>query len=171
VSRPAARAQLSRLFLDRSGLQSRRGHAHDQRAVEQRADDGYIVDSLGWAYYRLGNMEEAVKQLERAIELKPEDPTIHDQLGDAYWRVGRVLEARFQWSHARPNAATNPRLAARARISRETVVPIGLAFQIAFKAVCISLIEWAVTKQFATANDIAVELYNARDVDELRNAE
>ena len=72
-----------------------------KRAVEQRADDGYIVDSLGWAYYRLGNMEEAVKQLERAVELKPEDPTINDHLGDAYWRVGRVLEAQFQWSHAR----------------------------------------------------------------------
>jgi tetratricopeptide (TPR) repeat protein len=72
-----------------------------KRSVEQRADDGYIVDSLGWAYYRLGNMEEAVKQLERAVELKPEDPTINDHLGDAYWRVGRVREARFQWSHAR----------------------------------------------------------------------
>jgi tetratricopeptide (TPR) repeat protein len=72
-----------------------------KRAVEQRADDGYIVDSLGWAYYRLGNMEEAVKQLERAVELKPEDPTINDHLGDAYWQVGRTLEARFQWSHAR----------------------------------------------------------------------
>jgi tetratricopeptide (TPR) repeat protein len=72
-----------------------------KRAVEQRADDGYIVDSLGWAYYRIGNNEEAVKQLERAVELKPEDPTINDHLGDAYWRVGRVLEARFQWSHAR----------------------------------------------------------------------
>jgi tetratricopeptide (TPR) repeat protein len=70
-----------------------------KRSVEQRADDGYIVDSLGWAYYRLGNMEEAVKQLERAVELKPEDPTINNHLGDAYWRVGRVLEARFQWSH------------------------------------------------------------------------
>jgi len=72
-----------------------------KRSVEQRADDGYIVDSLGWAYYRLGNMDEAVKQLERAVELKPEDPTINDHLGDAYWRVERVLEARFQWSHAR----------------------------------------------------------------------
>jgi tetratricopeptide (TPR) repeat protein len=56
---------------------------------------------LGWAYYRLGNYDEAVKQLERAVELKPEDPTINDHLGDGYWRVGRVLEARFQWSHAR----------------------------------------------------------------------
>ena len=72
-----------------------------KRAVEQRADDGYIVDSLGWAYYRLGNYEEAVKHLDRAVELKPEDPTINDHLGDAYWRVGRTLEAQFQWSHAR----------------------------------------------------------------------
>lgn len=72
-----------------------------RRAVEQRPDDGYIVDSLGWAYYRIGNFEEAVKHLERAIDLKPEDPTINDHLGDAYWRVGRTLEARFQWAHAR----------------------------------------------------------------------
>ncbi len=72
-----------------------------KRAVQQRPDDGYIVDSLGWAYFRLGNYEEATKELERAIELKPEDPTINDHLGDAYWRVGRELEARFQWAHAR----------------------------------------------------------------------
>jgi tetratricopeptide (TPR) repeat protein len=72
-----------------------------KRAVAQRPDDGYIVDSLGWAYYRIGNYDEAVKQLERAIELKPEDPTINDHLGDAYWRVGRTLEAKFQWAHAR----------------------------------------------------------------------
>jgi tetratricopeptide (TPR) repeat protein len=72
-----------------------------KRAVEQRPDDGYIVDSLGWAYYRIGNYEEAVKNLERAIDLKPEDPTINDHLGDAYWRIGRTLEAKFQWAHAR----------------------------------------------------------------------
>ena len=72
-----------------------------RRAVEQRPDNGYIVDSLGWAYYRIGNYEEAVKHLERAVELRPEDPTINDHLGDAYWRVGRELEAQFQWTHAR----------------------------------------------------------------------
>jgi tetratricopeptide (TPR) repeat protein len=72
-----------------------------KRAVDQRPDDGYIVDSLGWAFYRIGNFEDAVKNLERAIELKPEDPTINDHLGDAYWRVGRTLEAKFQWAHAR----------------------------------------------------------------------
>ena len=72
-----------------------------RRAVEQRPDDGYIVDSLGWAYFRTNNYDEAVKQLERAVELRPEDPTINDHLGDAYYRVGRTLEAQFQWAHAR----------------------------------------------------------------------
>ncbi|HEY1749522.1 MAG TPA: tetratricopeptide repeat protein [Xanthobacteraceae bacterium] len=72
-----------------------------RRAVEQRPDDGYIVDSLGWANFRIGNYPEAVKELERAVELKPDDPTINDHLGDAYWRVGRVLEAHFQWAHAK----------------------------------------------------------------------
>ena len=71
-----------------------------RKAVELRPDDGYIVDSLGWAYYRLGKFEEAVAELESAIALKPEDATINDHLGDAYWRVGRKLEARFQWQHA-----------------------------------------------------------------------
>jgi len=72
-----------------------------RRAVEQRPDDGYIVDSLGWAYYRLGNYDEAVKHLERAVELKPDDPTINDHLGDGYWKTGRFIEAQFQWSHAK----------------------------------------------------------------------
>jgi tetratricopeptide (TPR) repeat protein len=72
-----------------------------RRAVDQRPDDGYIVDSLGWAYYRIAKFDEAVRYLERAVELKPEDPTINDHLGDAYWRIGRTLEARFQWAHAR----------------------------------------------------------------------
>jgi len=83
------------------GIKLDEGMEMIKKAVQQRPDDGYIVDSLGWAYYRLGNYEEATKQLERAIELRPEDPTINDHLGDAYWRVGRVLEARFQWAHAR----------------------------------------------------------------------
>jgi tetratricopeptide (TPR) repeat protein len=87
-----------------------------KRAVDQRPDDGYIVDSLGWAYYRIGNFDEAVKNLERAIDLKPEDPTINDHLGDAYWRVGRTLEAKFQWAHARdlkPEAEELPKIEAK----------------------------------------------------------
>ena len=72
-----------------------------RKAVDERPNDGYIVDSLGWAYYRLGRFDEAVEQLERAAELRPEDPVINDHLGDAYWQVGRKLEATFQWNHAR----------------------------------------------------------------------
>ena len=67
------------------------------RAVELRPDDGYIVDSLGWVYFRLGEYDKAVQRLERAVELEPGDPVINDHLGDAYWRVGRQREARYQW--------------------------------------------------------------------------
>ena len=71
-----------------------------EKAVRLKPDDGYIVDSLGWAQYRLGNFDVAVKYLEQAVVLRPEDPTLNDHLGDAYWRVGREREARFQWDQA-----------------------------------------------------------------------
>lgn len=71
-----------------------------ERAVELRPNDGYIVDSLGWAMFRLGDFDDAVDTLERAVLLRPDDPTINDHLGDAYWQVGRLREARFQWAHA-----------------------------------------------------------------------
>ncbi|HXV25260.1 MAG TPA: tetratricopeptide repeat protein [Alphaproteobacteria bacterium] len=83
-----------------------RGENYDQalemlnKAVTLRPEDGYIVDSLGWVYYRLGRYEEAVQELEKAIELRPNDPVINDHLGDAYWRVGRRHEARYQWHRA-----------------------------------------------------------------------
>ena len=57
-----------------------------------------IIDSLGWAYYRLGRYDDAVRELEKAVELKAGDPVINDHLGDAYWKVGRTLEAKFQWN-------------------------------------------------------------------------
>jgi len=71
-----------------------------ERAVRLRSNDGFIVDSLGWAHYRLGAYKRAVRHLERAIVLSPYDSAINDHLGDAYWRVGRRLEARFQWQRA-----------------------------------------------------------------------
>ncbi len=71
-----------------------------RRAVKLRPNDGYFIDSLGWAYYRQENFALAVKHLERAVELKPDDPVINDHLGDAYWHVGRKLEAHYQWKQA-----------------------------------------------------------------------
>jgi len=72
-----------------------------ETAVAAQPQDGYIIDSLGWAFYKLDRMDEAVETLERAVMLLPNDPEINDHLGDAYWKVGRKLEARFQWNIAR----------------------------------------------------------------------
>ena len=71
-----------------------------KKAVKLRPKDGYIVDSLGWVLYKLGDYLGATKELEKAVLLKPGDPIINDHLGDAYWRVGRIIEARFQWKRA-----------------------------------------------------------------------
>lgn len=71
-----------------------------ERAVAARPNDGYITDSLGWGYYRVGRYEEAVVQMERAVELMAVDPIVNDHLGDVYWAVGRKREAEFQWSRA-----------------------------------------------------------------------
>jgi tetratricopeptide (TPR) repeat protein len=74
-----------------------------KKAVDLRPNDGYIIDSLGWAHFQLADYEQAVTQIERAVELLPADPIIAEHLGDAYWRVGRKLEAKFQWQHAKDN--------------------------------------------------------------------
>ena len=71
-----------------------------QRAVLLRPQSGHIVDSLGWAYFRLGQYDTALEFLERAVELSPGDVTLNDHLGDALWRVGRRIEARYQWRRA-----------------------------------------------------------------------
>ena len=71
-----------------------------EKARQLKPFDGYIVDSVGWAYFKLGRFDDAAKTLEDAILLVPGDPTINDHLGDAFWRVGKKVDARFQWSHA-----------------------------------------------------------------------
>ena len=81
-----------------------------KKAVELRPNDGYIIDSLGWAYYQIGDYEQAVNHIERAVELLPADPIIAEHLGDVYWRVGRKLEAKFQWQHAKDNEPEPPDL-------------------------------------------------------------
>jgi tetratricopeptide (TPR) repeat protein len=71
-----------------------------ERARALKPYDGYIIDSVGWAYYKLGRYGDAARTLEDAILLVPGDPTINDHYGDALWKVGRKLDARFQWNHA-----------------------------------------------------------------------
>ena len=70
-----------------------------KKAVQQRPEDGYIIDSLGWAYFHIGNYEEAVINLEKAVALVS-DSVIIDHLGDALFYSGRKVEAVFQWKRA-----------------------------------------------------------------------
>lgn len=71
-----------------------------ERAVAKEPGSGYIIDSLAWAYYRLGRYADAVEPMEKASLLEPVDPIVTDHLGDVYWAVGRTREAEFQWHRA-----------------------------------------------------------------------
>ena len=108
------------------GVNLNRAREMIERAVEQRRDDGFIVDSMGWVLYRLGEYEEAVQYLERAVELRPLDSIISDHLGDAYWKVGRKHEARFQWRRA---LSLNPEKEEVDRIEVKLERGLGVSFQ------------------------------------------
>lgn len=64
-----------------------------QRAIELKPENGYIRDSLGWVYFRLGKLDQAIKELEKAVKLSPEDAAILEHLGDVYLESGRVRDA------------------------------------------------------------------------------
>ena len=99
AEQPIALNYLGYSWVDR-GKKVEQGLDLIKKAVDMRPNDGDIVDSLGWAYYRLGKYPEATTELERAVELKPESWEINDHLGDVYWKTDRKLEAKFQWLHA-----------------------------------------------------------------------
>ncbi|MDS9467092.1 tetratricopeptide repeat protein [Paracoccus sp. MBLB3053] len=71
-----------------------------QRAVELRPEDGYILDSLAWAYFRMGRYEEAVAPMEKAVAAMAGDSLVNDHMGDIFWMVGRHREAEIQWQRA-----------------------------------------------------------------------
>lgn len=71
-----------------------------RRAVAAAPDQGYITDSLGWAYFRLGRYDEAATAMEKALSLDPREPLLNDHMGDVYWALGRKREAEFQWRRA-----------------------------------------------------------------------
>ena len=98
------------------GVNLKEGLKMIERAVALEPEAGYIVDSLGWAYFKLGDYPAAVEHLERAVELSPDDAILNDHLGDAYWRDGRRAEARFQWQRSltlKPSAADKATLEAK----------------------------------------------------------
>jgi tetratricopeptide (TPR) repeat protein len=91
------------------------GLAMIRRAAELRPMSGAIIDSLGWAYFRLGDYAQALEWLEAAVRLEPADPVLNDHLGDVYWRLGRRIEARFQWQRTMTLEPDDPE-AIRAKI-------------------------------------------------------
>ena len=93
-----------------------------QRAADAEPQSGEIIDSLGWAYYRLGDYPNAVDKLEQAVTLQPGIAEVNDHLGDAYWRVGRKIEAQFQWRRV---LSLNPDDRLRARAEAKLASPLG----------------------------------------------
>ncbi len=71
-----------------------------QKALAKDPGNGAYLDSLGWAYFRLGRYPEAEDSLRRAIEKTSKDPTVHDHLGDVYFKQGKLKEAIGQWSQS-----------------------------------------------------------------------
>lgn len=100
-------------WIDR-GLHLERALGLIEQALILAPDSGAITDSLGWAFYRLGQYDRAVYHLERATELDPRNAGILDHLGDAYWQTGRYSEAGYQWQRALDLAATDTDRAAYA---------------------------------------------------------
>lgn len=82
------------------GVRLEEGLALIERALTLDPGAAHIIDSMGWAHYRLGNFELALQHLERAVALAPDDPTLNDHLGDLYFQLGRKLEATYQWRRA-----------------------------------------------------------------------
>ena len=68
-------------------------------AYEQKENDPYITDSVGWGYYLIGDFTNAEKYLRRAVELMPDDPIVNDHYGDVLWQLNRKLQAKYFWLH------------------------------------------------------------------------
>lgn len=70
------------------------------KAHNQKKNDPYITDSLGWAYFLIGDYEKAEEYLKAAIEISPDDPVIMDHYGDTLWYLGRKLQANYFWKNS-----------------------------------------------------------------------
>ncbi|MDB5446406.1 MAG: hypothetical protein JWQ97_1723, partial [Phenylobacterium sp.] len=108
-------------WIDR-GVRLKEAMAMVQKAVDADPRSGAMVDSLGWAYYRLGDYKQAVEKLEAAVELDAGDPEVNDHLGDAYWKAGRREEAVFQWRRV---LTLNPDAKGRAAAEAKLASPLG----------------------------------------------
>jgi tetratricopeptide (TPR) repeat protein len=79
-----------------------------RKAVDQEPMNGAYLDSLGWAYFKLGEYELAEDNLRRAVERDQTDPTVHEHLGDLYEKTGRIRLAAAQWELSIAQYAKSP---------------------------------------------------------------
>jgi len=70
-----------------------------ENAYASRSNDPYIIDSIGWAYFLVGQYEKAENFLKRAVELMPQDPIVNDHYGDILWKLNRKIQARYFWQN------------------------------------------------------------------------
>ncbi len=70
-----------------------------KKANNLKSDDPYIVDSLGWALFKLKKYKDAKNYLQSAVKLMPADPIINDHYGDALWKNGEKIQARYYWNY------------------------------------------------------------------------
>jgi len=70
-----------------------------KKANNLKSNDPYIIDSLGWALYKLKKYKESKNYLQMAVQLMPADPIVSDHYGDVLWMNGKKIEARYYWSH------------------------------------------------------------------------
>ena len=75
------------------------GLAMLKKAINLKDNDGYIIDSVGWAYYAKKDYMEAKRFLEQAVQLMPEDPTINDHYADTLWMLNKKIQARYFWNY------------------------------------------------------------------------
>ena len=69
-----------------------------EKAYDQESNDPYIIDSIGWAYYLVGDYVKAEEFLKKAVQLMPDDPIVNDHYGDILWKLERRIQARYFWS-------------------------------------------------------------------------
>ncbi len=70
-----------------------------KKAYAQRKNDPYIIDSIGWAYYLIGDYVEAEKLIRKAVKIMPTDPIVNDHYGDILWKLDRKLQANYFWKN------------------------------------------------------------------------
>jgi tetratricopeptide (TPR) repeat protein len=91
-----------------------------KKALDLEPDNGAFIDSLGWAYYKKGMVDEALVELKRAAELsKKEDPTIFEHLGDVYFKKGMVREAIRDWERSLALDSANEAIQRKVRSARD----------------------------------------------------